>query len=161
MGAVTIRPAAPADAPAIMGLIRDLAVYEHLAHEVVGSEALLHEHLFGAHPVANVLMGLLNDEVAGFALYFTSYSTFLTRPGLYLEDLFVRPECRGAGLGKALLVGLAGLCVERGYGRLEWSVLDWNEPAIKFYEAMGARPMDGWTITRVTGDALAALAGRQ
>jgi GNAT superfamily N-acetyltransferase len=157
---IEIRPAVPSDVPAIMALIRDLADYERLAREVVGSEALLAEHLFGETPAAHVLIGLLHGEVMGFALYFTSYSTFLTRPGIYLEDLFVRPEGRGSGLGKALLVRLAAICVERGYGRLEWSVLDWNEPAIRFYQAMGATPMDGWTVNRVTGEALVALAAR-
>lgn len=157
---IEVRPATPADVPAIMDLIRALADYEQLAHEVVGDEAQLHGHLFGPQPAAHVLIGLVEGQVAGFALYFTSFSTFLTRPGIYLEDLFVRPEARGAGLGKALLVALAKLCVQRGYGRLEWSVLDWNEPAIQFYRAMGANPMDGWTVNRVTGDALAALAQR-
>ncbi|MDB5101907.1 MAG: family N-acetyltransferase [Cyanobacteria bacterium RYN_339] len=144
-----------------MALIRDLADYEKLAHEVVGDEGMLAAHLFGDRPAAHVLIGVVDGEVAGFALYFTSYSTFLTRPGIYLEDLFVRPDRRGSGLGKALLAKLAAICVERGYGRLEWSVLDWNEPAIKFYEAMGARPMDGWTVNRVTGEALVALAARE
>jgi GNAT superfamily N-acetyltransferase len=157
---IQIRPATPADVPAVMDLIRALAAYEQLSHEVVGDETQLHAHLFGLQPAAHVLIGLVHGEVAGFALYFTSFSTFLTRPGIYLEDLFVRPEARGAGLGKALLVELAKICVRRGYGRLEWSVLDWNEPAIKFYEAMGARPMDGWTVNRVTGEALGALASK-
>lgn len=153
-----VRPATPADVPAIMALIRELADYERLSHEVVGDERLLSEHLFGARPAAHVLMGEVDGLVAGFALYFTSFSTFLTRPGIYLEDLYVRPTARGAGLGRALLTRLAALAVERGCGRLEWSVLDWNEPAIAFYRARGAVPMDGWTTYRVTGPALAALA---
>lgn len=160
MPQVTIRPAVPADVPAIHALIVDLAVYEELAHECVGTEALLHEHLFGPAPAAHVTMGLVDGEVQGFALWFTTYSTFLTLPGIWLEDLFVRPEHRGAGLGKALLASLAAECVARGYGRLEWNVLDWNEPAIRFYEAMGAVRMTGWTRCRVTGEALAGLAAR-
>lgn len=156
-----LRPATPSDVPAIMGLIRDLAAYEQLSHEVVGDEALLHEHLFGQNPAAEVVIGLVDGQVGGFALYFTSFSTFLTRPGLYLEDLFVRPEHRGSGLGRALLSHLAGLAVARGCGRLEWSVLDWNTPAIEFYRARGAVAMDGWTTYRVTGEALNQLAANR
>jgi GNAT superfamily N-acetyltransferase len=158
MPVLSIRPATPYDVPAILALVQSLAEYERLAHEVVGNEQLLHRHLFGDRPAAEVLMGLVDGEVAGFALYFTSFSTFLTMPGIYLEDLFVRPENRGAGLGKALLATLAQLVVERGWGRLEWSVLDWNTPAIDFYRAKGSVPMEGWTKHRVTGAELARLA---
>ena len=155
---LTLRPATPADVPAILDLIAQLAAYERLAHEAVGSEALLHAHLFGERPAAEVLLGEVDGQLAGFALYFTTFSTFLTRPGIWLEDLFVLPAFRGAGLGKALLVRLAALCAERGYGRLEWNVLDWNALAIAFYQAQGAAPLDGWTRYRVTGEALTALA---
>ena len=157
---VAIRPATPGDVPAIHALIRDLAAYERLAHECVGSEAQLQAHLFGPHPAAEVTIGLVDGEVAGFALWFTTYSTFLTLPGIWLEDLFVRPEHRGVGLGKALLASLAATCVARGYGRLEWNVLDWNRPAIDFYEAQGAERVPGWTRCRVSGGALTKLGGR-
>lgn len=157
MTAHTIRPARPDDVPTIMALIRELAEYEKLAHEVTGSEAALREHLFGDRPVAEVLIGELDGQPAGFALFFTNYSTFLTKPGIHLEDLFVLPEYRGAGLGKALLKALAALALERGCGRLEWSVLDWNAPSIQFYLAQGAQPMDEWTTFRVTGAALESL----
>jgi GNAT superfamily N-acetyltransferase len=160
MPTLDLRPATPADVNAIVALIRDLAVYEELAHEVQADPAALEAHLFGPTPVAEVLMGRVDGEVAGFALYFTNYSTFLTKPGIYLEDLFVRPEHRGVGLGKALLKRLAAIAVERGCGRFEWSVLDWNQPSIDFYVAHGARPMDGWTTYRVTGPALTELAGQ-
>ena len=158
MPAYTLRPAAPTDVPAIFGLIRALADYERLLHEVTGDEAALASHLFGPEPKAEVVVGEVAGEVVGFALYFTNYSTFLTRPGLYLEDLFVLPEHRGIGLGKALLKHLAAIAVERGYGRFEWSVLDWNEPSLAFYRAQGAVPMDEWTVHRVTGEALHRLA---
>jgi GNAT superfamily N-acetyltransferase len=158
--ALSIRPAAPADVPEILRFIRELADYERLSHEVVATEAALHEHLFGAHPVAEVILGELCGELAGFALYFQSFSTFLARPGIYLEDLYVRPAARGRGLGAALLARLAAIAVERGSGRLEWSVLDWNEPAIGFYKKLGAVRMEEWTVHRVTGDALEALAQR-
>ena len=158
MPTLSLRPATPDDVSAIVALIRELAEYEELLHEVEADPHALREHLFGPRPAAEVLMGLVDGEVAGFALYFTNYSTFLTRPGLYLEDLFVRPAHRGVGLGKALLKRLAAIAVERGCGRFEWSVLDWNQPSIDFYVAHGARPMDGWTTYRVTGPALEALA---
>ena len=158
MSRIAVRPAVPADLPAIFELIRELAVYERLAHECVGSEARLAEHLFGPHPAASVTIGLVDGELQGFALWFPTYSTFLTLPGIWLEDLFVRPEQRGAGLGKALLASLAATCVARGWGRLEWNVLDWNAPAIAFYEAQGAVRLDEWTRCRLTGDALAGLA---
>ncbi|MCI0572936.1 MAG: GNAT family N-acetyltransferase [Myxococcaceae bacterium] len=156
-----IRQARREDVPLILQLIRELAEYEKLSHEVVATEAQLHEHLFGARPAAEVLIGEVNGEPVGFALFFQSFSTFLARPGLYLEDLFVRPAFRGKGLGKELLAELAHLAVQRGCGRLEWSVLDWNAPAIAFYQRMGARPLDGWTVNRLTGEALRDVAAQR
>ncbi len=156
-----VRPATPADVPLILALIRELADYERLAHEVVATEDALAEHLFGARPAAEVLIGECDGEAVGFALYFQSFSTFLARPGLYLEDLFVRPAFRGRGLGARLLVELAALAVQRGCGRLEWSVLDWNEPALAFYRRLGAAPMAEWTVQRLAGDALRAVAARR
>jgi len=156
--AISIRPAAPADLPLIAQFIRDLAVYEKLAHEVRFDEATLGEKLFGPRPYAEVVISELDGEPQGFALFFHNFSTFEGRPGLYLEDLFVRPEARGSGLGKALLAHLAQLCVTRDCARLEWSVLDWNIPAIGFYQNLGAKLMDEWTIMRVDGDALTELA---
>jgi GNAT superfamily N-acetyltransferase len=155
-----IRAATGDDVPLLLSLIRELADYERLSHEVVATEALLRESLFGERRVAEALLGYLGDEPAGFALFFHNFSTFLGRPGIYLEDLYVRPGFRGAGMGRALLVHLAGLARERNCGRLEWSVLDWNEPAIGFYERIGASPVSGWTVYRVTGEALEDLAGR-
>jgi GNAT superfamily N-acetyltransferase len=155
---VCIRPAIPADVPTILGFIRSLADYEHLLDSVVADETKLHATLFGARPFAEVLIAEWNSQPAGFALLFHNYSTFLAKPGIYLEDLFVDPQFRSKGLGKALLTHLAALALERGCGRLEWSVLDWNEPAIGFYKSLGARPMDEWTIFRVTGEDLARLA---
>jgi GNAT superfamily N-acetyltransferase len=156
---VSIRSATPADLPLIAQFIRDLADYEKLAHEVRFDEAKLGENLFGARPYAEVVIGEIDGAAQGFALFFHNFSTFEGRPGIYLEDLFVRPEARGSGLGKALLAHLAGLVVERDCARLEWSVLDWNAPAIGFYQSLGAKLMDEWTVMRVDGDALAALAG--
>jgi GNAT superfamily N-acetyltransferase len=153
-----IRPAKRADVPLILGLIQALAEYEHLSHECVASEALLGESLFGERPAAEVLIAEFDGEPAGFALWFTSYSTFLARPGLYLEDLFVHPRFRGRGIAGRLMRHLARIAVERGYGRFEWSVLDWNELALGFYRTLGAVPMDGWTVQRVSGEALLALA---
>lgn len=153
-----IRPATAADLPLIAQFIRDLADYEKLAHEVRFDEAKLGEKLFGARPYAEVVIGELGGSPQGFALFFHNFSTFEGRPGIYLEDLFVRPEARGSGLGKALLAHLAGLVVERDCARLEWSVLDWNAPAIGFYQSLGAKLMDEWTVMRVDGDALTALA---
>ncbi len=155
----TIRLAAVEDVPTILMFIRGLAEYEELAHEVVATEALLQETLFGAKPAAEVVIGELAGKPVCFALFFTNYSTFLGKPGLYLEDVFVLPEMRGRGLGKVLLAYLAKLAVERGYGRFEWAVLDWNTPAINFYLAQGAVMMDDWRICRVTGEALRQLAG--
>ncbi|MCJ1885129.1 GNAT family N-acetyltransferase [Pseudomonas sp. LA21] len=158
MPCVALRPAVPADIPLIIELITELADYERLVHEVKADAERMHEHLFGPRPYAEVLIGEVDGEPQGFALFFHNYSTWLSQPGIYLEDLFVRPAARGAGLGKALLTELARLAVERGCGRLEWSVLDWNEPAIGFYKSLGARAQDEWTVYRLTGDALRELA---
>jgi GNAT superfamily N-acetyltransferase len=154
-----IDPATPADVPTILALVRELADYEKLAHEVVATEADLHAGLFGPRPAAECVLARDGDAIAGFALFFHNYSTFRGRPGLYLEDLYVRPAYRGRGYGKALLTHLAGLAVERGCARMEWAVLDWNAPAIEFYRALGARPVDGWTIYRLTDDALRSAGG--
>jgi GNAT superfamily N-acetyltransferase len=156
-----IDPATPADVPAILQLVRELAEFERLLHEVVATEADCHEALFGSRPVAEAVVGRAGGEVAGFALFFQNYSTFRGRPGLYLEDLYVRPQHRGRGYGRALLTHLAALAVRRRCARMEWSVLDWNAPAIRFYESLGARPVDGWKVYRLTGEALlqAGLAG--
>ena len=156
---VEIRPATESDIPRILELIRGLAEYEKLSHECVATEEALAATLFGERPAAEVVMAECDGETAGFALFFPTYSTFLARPGLYLEDLFVHPHLRGHGVGLALMRHLAGLAVARGYGRFEWSVLDWNAPAIGFYRRLGAVPMDGWTVQRLAGDALRALAG--
>ena len=157
-GAVVLRSATRADVPVILELIRGLAEYERLAHECVATEAALMETLFGAKPQAEVVLAFADERPAGFALFFSNYSTFLARHGIYLEDLFVFPEFRGRGIGKRLLQHLAALAVERKCGRLEWSVLDWNKDAIRFYESLGAKAMDEWTVYRVTGDALRTLA---
>ena len=156
--ALAIRPATPDDLPLIAELIRALADYEKLAHEVRFDEATLGEKLFGPRPYAEVLIGEIDGAPMGFALFFHNFSTFAGRPGFYLEDLFVRPGARGLGLGKALLAELARIAVERGCARLEWWVLDWNAPSIGFYRSLGARPMDEWTVMRVDGAALEALA---
>jgi GNAT superfamily N-acetyltransferase len=153
----TLRAAGPADVPIILRCIRGLAEYERLAHQCVATEDLLRESLFGATPAAEVVLALHDDVPAGFALWFRSYSTFLARPGIYLEDLFVFPEFRGHGLGRTLLAHLARTAKARGYGRVEWAVLDWNVDAIRFYQSLGAEPMSDWTTYRVTGDALAIL----
>ena len=156
---LTIRSATAADVGVILEFIVGLAVYERLENEVVASEAGLREALFGARPDAEVLIAEWDGAPAGFALFFHNFSTFLGRRGLYLEDLFVQPAYRGRGVGRALLARLAATAVERGCGRFEWSVLDWNESAIGFYESLGARPQSDWTVYRVTGDALHRLAG--
>lgn len=156
----TIRPASRADAPLILAFIRELAEYERLSHEVRATQRDIEETLFGERPGAEVLLGFADGEPAAFALFFSSYSTFLGKPGIYLEDLFVRPAWRGNGLGRAMLSAVAGIAVERGCGRLEWSCLDWNEPAIGFYESLGAKAMDEWTVYRLTGESLRALAGQ-
>lgn len=155
-----IRFAEPADLPVIEGFIRKLAEYENLVSEVQLESAVLAGHLFGSRPMAEVILAEIESVPIGFALFFHNFSTFHGRPGLYLEDLFVEPEARGAGAGKAMLVRLAQLAVERGCARLEWWVLDWNTPAVAFYKSLGAKPMDDWTVFRVDGDALPALAGR-
>lgn len=155
---LTIREAVPGDEALILRFIRGLAEYERLAHECIATEADLTRSLFGPRPEAEVLLAYADGEPAGFALFFHSYSTFLARKGLYLEDLFVLPEQRGRGIGLALLRALARVAVERECGRLEWSVLDWNESAIGFYEKLGARAMDEWTVYRLTDDALRRLA---
>lgn len=156
---LAIRPATAADVPIVLSFIRQLAEYERLLDKVVASEARLRETLFGSPPAAEVLLAFDGDMPVGFALFFHNYSTFLAQRGLYLEDLFVIPEARGRGVGRRLLTTLAQLAVERECGRLEWAVLDWNAPAIAFYERMGAVPLEDWRIFRLTGDALAA-AGR-
>jgi len=153
----TLRPATPEDLPAIVGLITELAVFEKLEHLVVVTPVSLHPHLFGPRPVAEAVVGEVGGQVVAFALFFTNFSTFLGQPGLYLEDLYVQPQHRGTGLGKALLQHLASLAVARGCGRFEWSVLDWNQRAIDFYQQMGATVMPDWRICRVTGDALKTL----
>jgi GNAT superfamily N-acetyltransferase len=156
--AISIRPASSVDLPLIAQFIRDLADYERLADEVRFDEAVLGDRLFGARLYAEVLIGEIDGVPQGFALFFHNFSTFEGKPGVYLEDLFVRPEARGSGLGKALLAALARIAVERDCARLEWWVLDWNDPAIQFYKKLGAKPMDEWTTFRVDGDALQQLA---
>jgi GNAT superfamily N-acetyltransferase len=155
---VQIRPAVRDDVPLIAELIRGLARYEKLEHEVVMNEALLDAALFGDRPYAEVVLAEDAGRPVGFALFFHNFSTFLGRPGIYLEDLFVVPEERGRGIGKSLLAHLARLAIERGCGRLEWAVLDWNQDAIKFYERLGAKPMSEWTVYRLTGKPLTDLA---
>jgi GNAT superfamily N-acetyltransferase len=157
---ITIRPATEADAATILGLIRDLADFEQLAHEVTATETDLRASLFGVHPNAEVVIAASDGETAGYALFFQNYSTFHCKRGLYLEDLFVRPAFRGRGIGKRLLAHLAKLAVQRGCARFEWAVLDWNESAIRFYRSLGAEPMNDWTVFRVTGEALQHLSSR-
>ena len=158
--AIAIRPAVREDTGRILAFIRELAEYEQLAHEAVADEAGLARQLFGDTPRAEVLIAEVDGEAAGFALFFHNFSTFVGKPGLYLEDLFVRPQYRGLGLGKRLMVRLAKIAQDRDCGRFEWSVLDWNTPAIDFYRSLGAVGMDAWTVQRVTGDALATLAAQ-
>ena len=153
-----IRPARVEDVPIILELIRDLATYERAPDEVVATEEQLVDVLFGERPVAEVLLAFEAESPVGFAVYFYNFSTWLGRPGLYLEDLFVKPEKRGKGYGRALLVELAKIARDRGCGRMEWAVLDWNEPAIKFYRALGAQPMHEWTVFRLTSEEIAKLA---
>lgn len=160
MSEIRIRVAAEADVPEILAMIRGLAEYEKLTQAVTATEDELRRTLFGDRPGAEVLLGYLDGACAGFSLFFPNYSTFLAKPGLYLEDLFVKPEYRGRGVGLALLQQLAKIAVERVYGRVEWSVLDWNDPAIGFYRKLGAVPLDEWTMFRLTGDAIGALARR-
>jgi GNAT superfamily N-acetyltransferase len=154
----TIRPAMPDDCELIANLIRELAVYERLEDAAKATPADLRKHLFGARPYAECLIAEAGGEAVGFALYFYNFSTFRGQPGIYLEDLFVKPEHRGRGYGKALLMRLAKLAVERGCGRFEWAVLDWTEPSIGFYKSLGARPMEDWTVFRIDGDDLNRLA---
>ena len=158
MSDYTLRAAAPRDAPEILRLIRELAIYEKLEDQMVGTEPQLRAALFGPRPACEVLMAERGGRAVGFALYFTTFSTFLCKPGLYLEDLFVEPSSRGIGLGKALLVRLAAIARERGCGRFEWRVLDWNEPSIRFYESLGATLMPTWILVRMTSGAVATLA---
>jgi GNAT superfamily N-acetyltransferase len=153
-----ITPATEQDTPLILSFIRKLAEYERMLDEVVATEAGLRGWLFGARPMAEVLLAYWGNEPAGFALYFHNFSTFLGRPGIYLEDLFVEPLLRGKGIGKALLTQLAKIAKDRDCGRLEWSVLDWNQPSIEFYRRLGAVPKDEWTIFRLTGESLRQLA---
>lgn len=160
MSDLAIRFAVAADATTILGFIRDLAEYEKLLHEVVADEDAIRATLFGPRPAAEVLIAELASVPVGFALFFPTYSTFLAKPGLWLEDLFVRPAHRGKGVGLALMAALARICVERDYGRFEWSVLDWNEPSLKFYASLGAIPMSEWTEQRLVGAPLHTLAGR-
>lgn len=155
---ISLRAATSDDTPQILAFIEGLAEYEKLSHACVATEESLRRTLFGPRPYAEIIMADFDGQPAGFALYFHNYSTFRARPGIYLEDLFVLPALRGKGIGKALLKELARLAVERDCARLEWSVLDWNDPAIQFYKSVGAEPQDEWTIFRVTGDALHALA---
>jgi len=154
MSAFQLRAAEPRDVASIVGLIIELAVFEKLTHLLEVTPQSLHPHLFGPRPVVEALVGEVGGEVVAFALFFTNFSTFLARPGLYLEDLYVKPAHRGSGIGRALLEHLGALAVERGYGRFEWSVLDWNENAIRFYERMGATLLPDWRICRVTGSGL-------
>lgn len=154
-----IDPATPADVPVILALIKSLADYEKLSDAVTVDEAKLRDSLFGPRPAAEVVIARVGADAVGFAVWFHNYSTFLGQRGLYLEDLFVVPEWRARGVGRALLTHLARIAVARGCGRMEWSVLDWNEPALGFYRRIGATPMDEWTVQRLTGDALRRLAG--
>ena len=153
-----IEPARPGDEVALLHLIHGLAQFERLSHQVVATEALLRGHLFGPQPPAEALLARVGDEPVGFALYFTRFSTFLGRPGIYLEDLFVLPAQRGHGYGTRLFRRVAQIAVERHCGRMEWSVLDWNEPALAFYRRMGAEPLGEWTLQRLTGAALLEVA---
>jgi GNAT superfamily N-acetyltransferase len=155
---LSIRPATVADVPVILQLIRDLAAYERAPNEVTATKEQLVDVLFGKKPAAEVLLAFENETPVGFAVFFHNFSTWLGRPGLYLEDLFVKPEMRGKGYGRALLVDLAKVALERGCGRMEWAVLNWNDPAIQFYRKLGAKPMDEWTVFRLTHDGIAKLA---
>lgn len=155
-----IRLATESDVPAVLGLVKELAVYEREPDAVLATEADFREALFGADPSAGCHVAELDGQVVGFALWYRTFSTWQGKPGLWLEDLFVRPEHRGTGLGRQLLSTLAGVCVDRGWTRFEWWVLDWNEPAQGFYRSLGARPEDEWTVWRIDGDALRALAAQ-
>lgn len=157
---LSVRAGTPRDVRFVFGCIRALAEFEKLTHEFHGSEEQLREHLFEGRTYAELLIGEIDGMPAGYALFFSTYSTFLTRPGLFLEDLFVQPACRSRGLATAMLIELARIAVERGCGRLEWSVLDWNQRAIAFYDSLGAAPVRGWIPYRISGPALAGLAAR-
>lgn len=156
---IQIRPVEPQDIPLLLTFLRELAAYEKLADQVSATEGDMHAALFGDRPLVETVIASLEGEPVGYALYFPTFSTFLGKPGLYLEDLYVRPAARGFGVGRKLLEHLARITVERGWGRLEWSVLDWNEPSIGFYKKMGAKAMDEWTVFRLTGQSLRKLAG--
>lgn len=158
---IEIRSATPSDVATVLRFVRELAEYERQPDAVVATEPMLTKALFGDHPAAEAVIAEGDGGPIGFALFFHNFSTWTGRRGLYLEDLYVTPEARGSGAGRALLAHLAGVALDRGCARFEWSVLDWNEPAIAFYRKIGAEPMDEWTIQRVTGDALRALAGRE
>ena len=157
---ITIRAAERADTATILRFVRELAAFEREPDAVVATEPMLEAALFGDRPAAEAVIAERDGQAVGFALFFANFSTWTGRQGLYLEDLYVTPSARGGGVGKALLVHLAGIARDRGWGRFEWSVLDWNRPAVEFYRAMGARAMDEWTVQRVSGEALARLAGR-
>lgn len=157
---LVIRPATPADVDALLEMIRGLAEFEHLSHQVEATAERLAHALFGPRPAAEAVLAEADGDVVGFALFFTNFSTFLAQPGLYLEDLFVKPDHRGRGYGKALLAHLAELAVTRNYGRFEWSVLDWNQPAIEFYRSQGAEVLPDWRICRVTGAPLRQLGAK-
>jgi GNAT superfamily N-acetyltransferase len=159
MPTIDIRPATKSDVPLIISFIRELAEYERLSNAVVATEERVAETLFGPRPAAEALIATLDDAPAGYAVYFQNYSSFVARPGIYLEDLFVRPAFRGTGIGRMLLARLAAIAQERGCARLEWVVLDWNEPAIRFYESLGARHMKGWSVFTLSGTAFDDLAG--
>ncbi len=158
MAEIHIRRATPLDVPIILTFIRELATYEKLADQVVATEDDMHVALFGEQPVIEAVIATKDDEPVGYALFFPTFSTFLGKPGMYLEDIYVRPAARGLGIGRKLLEHLARVTVQRGWGRLEWSVLDWNEPSIAFYKKLGAKPMDEWTVFRLTGEELKTLA---
>jgi len=160
MQTIEIVPATERDVPVILDLIRQFAEFERLSHVVTATEERLRATLFGERPCAETLLASYGGECVGFALYFTNYSTFVAKPGLYLEDLFVKPHARGKGIGRALLERVAQIAVERGCWRIDWVVLDWNQPAIEFYKRLGAVPMDGWTTFRLTGEPLRRLALR-
>ena len=157
---LTIRPATPADVPTMLGFVRDLAAFEKAPDAVEATEPMLHDALFGAQPAAEALIADLDGHAVGFAIFYLTFSTWTGKRGLWLDDLYIAPEARGQGVGAALLKALAGIAVDRGYARFEWWVLDWNTPAIDFYRAKGAVPLDQWTTQRVEGEALARLAGR-
>ncbi len=158
MSAPTLRPATRADVPLITQLIQELAEYEKLAHTCVADDESVAENLFGERPAAEVVLAFIGEEPAGFALYFENYSTHLSRRGMHLEDLYVREHLRGRGVGKLLLAKLASIALERGYGRMEWAVLRWNESAIRVYDAIGAEPLSGWLTYRLSGDSLQRVA---